>query len=159
MQFEHTHRVRLITALLAIAGSAALATGLFVAVLTMTRTPANHSRINLPFGGGVYVGGDTCFTCHGDEDLDWSLTLEPQPAAAPIANPHVVAADVSAHVVIPHMEFANTNVLPENSGSRQQYIIETEDDQGALPEGMNRTALKPSLSVRLRRESSAITAV
>ncbi|MCC6804232.1 MAG: hypothetical protein IT319_15225 [Anaerolineae bacterium] len=159
MQFEHAHRVRLITALLAIAGSAALATGLFVAALTMTRTPANHSGINLPFGGGVYVGGNTCFTCHGDEDPDWLLTLEPQPAAAPMANPHVVAADASAHVVIPHVEFADTNILPENNSSRQQYIIETEDDHGALPEGMNREALKPSLTVRLRRASSAITAV
>lgn len=159
MQDRNARRSRLITALLAIAGSVALAAGVFVAVLTMTRTPANHSGINMPFGGGVYVGGGTCFTCHQDEDPDWSLTLDLQSAAAPMANPQVVAADVSAHEVMPHLEFADTVVLPENNESRQQYIIKTEDDQAFLPGQTNTVALKPSQTVKLRRSSSAVTAV
>lgn len=149
----------MITALLAIAGSVALAVGLFVAVLTMTRTPANHSGINMPFGGGVYVGGGTCFTCHQDENPDWSLTLDLQSAAVPLVNPQVVAADMSAGEVMPHLEFADAVVLPDNSENKQQYIIKTEDDQESLSEQTGKTALKPSQTVRLRRNSSTITAV
>ena len=159
MQAGNARRGRLITALLAIAGSVALAAGLFVAVLTMTRTPTNHSGINLPFGGGVYVGGDTCFTCHQDDDLDWSLTLDLQLAAAPLANPQVVAADGDVHAVMPHLGFADMAVLPDNSEDKQQYIIKTEDDQTFLPRQMDTSALKPTRTAHLRRESSAITAV
>ena len=64
--------------LLAVIGSVAVAAGLFVAVLTMTRTPANHRGINRP-AGTIYVGANTCFTCHKDQDHDWSQMLNAQP--------------------------------------------------------------------------------
>jgi hypothetical protein len=104
----------------------------------------------MPLGGGVYVGGDTCFTCHQDQDPDWSLTLDLQPAAAPMANPQIVAADMSAREVMPHLELADTAVLPGDGKSKQQYIIETEDDQVFLPGHLSKAVLKPTQTTRLR---------
>lgn len=151
MSLIHRRRGKFIPALLAIIGSAALAVGVFVAVNTVTRTPADHRGINLPFGGAVYVGEDTCFTCHRDENPNWSLTLDLQPAAAPMANPQVVAEGVNAREVVPHLEVGGVAALPTEGNAAQQYIIETEDDQSSLPGLSLLMVLNPHPASRLRR--------
>lgn len=151
-------RVKLIPALLALVGSVALAAGLFVAVITMTRTPADHQGINMPLGGAVYVGDDTCFTCHKDQNPDWSLTLDAQPAAAPMANPQVIAVDINVREAVPHLELNATAALPADSKDKQQYIIETEDDHVSLPRLMDTAAVKPMRATLAHRQIPAIIA-
>lgn len=151
MSLIHRRMGKLIPTLLAVIGSAALAVGVFVAVNSVTRTPADHRGINMPFGGAVYVGEDTCFTCHRDENPDWSLTLDLQQAVAPMANPQVVTAGVNASEIVPHLDIGGLAALPTEGDAQQQYIIETEDDQSSLPGLSLLTVLYPHPANRLRR--------
>ncbi|MEO8392753.1 MAG: hypothetical protein ABI700_07155 [Chloroflexota bacterium] len=132
------HRLaKLVPALLTVIGSIALASGLFVAVITMTRTPANHRGIGLSNYGAIYVGADTCYTCHKDQPHDWLLELNAQPATSPVANPQAAVVDVRIHDALPQPEMksaTSANVLADQVGQiSQHYIIATESDPALLP--------------------------
>ncbi len=94
--------------LLSIIGSVALASGLFVAVLTITRAPANHEGIHSPVNGAIYVGDETCYSCHAGETPDWSLKLDAQQAvASPVANPQIALTDVNVHAELQRRPLAS----------------------------------------------------
>ncbi len=171
---------RLVPMTLAVIGSLALTFGVFVAVLTMTRTPANHPGINLPLQGAIYVGDDTCYTCHADRDEDWSQMLFSQPVASPVANPQASVIDVNVHEGVPQVgidsgesaEVKDDDAQFADSPDRQHYVIATENvsahspgtvapklEQRDAPDGANKCAachtIKPTVAaVRLRRGNS-----
>jgi hypothetical protein len=133
---------RWLPALLALVGSLALASGLFVAVITMTRTPANHAGVGLTARGAVYVGGDnTCFTCHGDSDPAWAPASQPVPASHPSAVGTAGTAsglvEVSARVQVPRVggeSITNVAVMGALSDTtRPDYVIATENDRAPAP--------------------------
>ena len=135
------HIARSIPVLLTIIGSMALAAGLFVAVLTITRTPANHEGIHPPVNGAIYIGDETCYSCHNGQPPDWSLTLDAQQAvASPVANPQIVTTDVNIHAELqrPRPAADPTESVSRLEGdsdqNRQRYVITTETD-AVLPPG------------------------
>jgi hypothetical protein len=112
-------------------GSLAFASGLFVAVLTMTRTYDDDRGISQPRHGVIYVGADTCFTCHKDQTHDWSLLVDSQPVASPVTNPQAALVDVAANESIPHLDLGSTVPILEAAAqpSDPHYVITTENDQ------------------------------
>ncbi len=122
---------------LSVVGSIALAAGVYVAVITMTRTPANHRGIGLPLHGAVYVGADTCFTCHENGNPDWSLMLDTEPVTSPVANPQGGLVDVSAHAQPPLVGGAATTSVAiigaASAAVNQHYVVATENDHLRLP--------------------------
>ncbi len=143
------HIARSIQVLLTIIGSVALASGLFVAVLTITRTPANHEGIHPPVNGAIYVGNETCYSCHAGQAPDWSLKLDAQQAvASPVANPQIALTDVDIHAELQRHPLANdatesVSVLGDDPDrNSQRYVITTEIDP-VLPPGHETDATIP----------------
>lgn len=135
------HIARSIPLLLTLFGSVALASGLFVAVLTITRAPANHEGIHPPINGAIYVGDETCYSCHAGEEPEWSLQLDARQAvASPVANPQIALTDVNVHAELQHRPAAgdateSVSVLEDDSERGfQRYVITTENDP-VLPPG------------------------
>ncbi len=126
--------------LLSIIGSVALVAGLFVAVLTITRAPANHAGIYPPVNGAIYVGDKTCYNCHTGQTPEWSLKLDAQQAiASPVANPQIALTDVNVHAELQHPGSADATesvtVLDDDvDRSARRYVITTEIDP-VLPPG------------------------
>lgn len=142
MQVRKGRLGKWIPALLTVVGSLALASGVFVAVITMTRTPANHRGIGLSPHNAVYVGADTCFTCHEAGNPDWSQMLPSEP----IIDPQAGLVDVSARTQIPRAGGAaaqHVDIIGAMSdGVSQNYVIATESDQIRLP-GQRHPAVEP----------------
>ncbi len=149
MFWRTKHLARSIQILLTVIGSVALASGLFVAVLTITRTPANHEGIDPPLSGAIYVGDDTCYSCHAGQDPDWSLKLDAQQAvASPVANPQIALTDVDVHAELQRRPLASeatesVGVLGDDPDrNTQRYVITTETDP-VLPPGHETDATIP----------------
>lgn len=119
--------------LLAVIGSTAFAVGIYVAVMTMIHAPLNRSEVVPASRGAVYVGGSTCFTCHDDQALDWSLALDAQTAATPMANPQqVAAADVSVRETTRRTAGGVAGELPASGDMlHHPYVIATEAEHPA----------------------------
>ncbi len=115
--------------LLTLVGSVAVAAGLFVAVLTMTRTPVDHRGIGL--SGTVYVGESTCFTCHKDQTHNWSQMLSLDLITNPLANPQSGVQDVSVRTEVAPLLVGGGNTVEaapsEDWDAGQHYVIATED--------------------------------
>lgn len=134
-----THRLsKWVPMLLTLVGSLALASGLFVAVLTVTRTPAKHDGVGLTARGAVYVGGggDTCFTCHSENDPVWSIASQPVPASHPATGAASGLVEVSARVQAPRIggePITNVQVIGTSSDTvMPYYVIATENDSPSV---------------------------
>jgi hypothetical protein len=119
--------------------------GVYVAVMTMIHAPVHQREVSFPLRGAVYVGGNACFTCHEDQNSDWSLVLNTQPAAAPMANPAVAMADVSVPVAESRADTgATTAEIPAARDMlNQPYVIATEDDHVSFSGGHEMTPTDP----------------
>lgn len=137
MQARRRHWNKWIPLLLTAVGSTALAAGLFVAVLTVTRAPANHRGIGLPMHGAIYVGAETCFTCHEDGSPDWTLKQDSEAVTAPVAATPGGLVEVSAHAQPPQVSgvtITSVTILgAANTAVDQHYIVATESDPLRLP--------------------------
>lgn len=115
--------------LLTFVGSSAVAAGLFVAVLTMTRTPADHEGIELP--GTMYVGANTCFTCHKDQEHNWSEMLSAELITSPLANPQSAVLDVNVRTEVAPLIIGGTTASESapfaDWRESQSYIIAVDD--------------------------------
>lgn len=143
MPLKYAHQSKTIPALLAVAGSVALALGIFFGVMSMTRASAGYHGGSLPLGGKAYVGGDTCFTCHADQPRNWSLLLETQPVTAPMTLPQVGAAASQIREV--HLDPGAVAAFPQPG---MDYVIKTERDQASLSGTLSQ---KPVLGKSLRQ--------
>ena len=126
---------------LGVVGSFALLIGIFVAVLSIPRVvAAGHPGSNLPTQGALYVGTNTCFTCHRNRPLDWSLTLYTQIVVNAPEKPKAVVNLKSAK----HVQQIDANAMVEaytstdettlwQNPSHQFYVIKTEDGHVLLP--------------------------
>lgn len=118
-------------------GSLALVSGLLVAVLTMTRTTEDDRGIQEPRHGVIYIGANTCFTCHKDQDHNWALLDNAQTIAHTVTPP----VDVALNQSIPQL--APVPILEAaTQPSAQNYIIATENDQVRRAEQWNVDHLK-----------------
>jgi cytochrome c553 len=120
---------------LAVIGSIALLVGIFVAVLSIPRVvSAVHPSSNLPLQGALYIGTNTCFTCHGDKPLDWSATLYAQMVAVPSEKPQAIAnlkageqvQQIDAGEIVDAYTTQDEDRAKTNS-FQQNYVIQTED--------------------------------
>ncbi len=127
MQSQTNRAKQWIPLMLVFIGSLALASGLFVAVLTMTRTTNDDRGIQEPRHGVIYVGANTCFTCHKDQDHNWALLDNAQP----VAHPQIAPVDVTVSQTIPQLTPGSTVPVLEaaDQSTNPLYIITTENDQ------------------------------
>jgi hypothetical protein len=134
---------------LALTGGLVFFAGIFIAAFSMT-TPAAQQRINLPRHGAVYVGENTCYTCHEDEANDWSATLYAQTIVNPAVKPKVVLADRGAghenlQVRMDDLADAYTTAsafAPAGNPYVQHYVIQTEEGHIVRPRPWNATGLE-----------------
>ena len=154
MTFPSKHVVRWVPLTLAVTGGIALLVGIFVAVLSIPEVvSAGHPGSKLPMQGALYIGTNTCVTCHGDEPLDWSL-LYKQTVMNPAEKPHVIANLQSAEQ-IQQIDagdmvdaYTTTDEIPATDDMyHQNYVIKTEDGRLVLPQSKTD-------DVRLNDESS-----
>ncbi len=133
---------------LAVIGSVALLIGIFVAVLSIPRVvAAGHPGSNMPLQGAMYVGTNTCFTCHGDHPLDWSLPLYTQTVVDPSEKPEAVVNLKSDEQVqqmdageIVEAYTSGDEATPRQNPSHQYYVIQTEDGHVVHPSQLNADA-------------------
>lgn len=133
--FRHGHVASWFPMTLAVIGSIALLVGIFVAVLSIPRVvTAGHPSSNLPLQGALYIGTNTCFTCHGDKPLDWSAALYAQMVAVPSEKPQVIANLKAGEQVqqIDAGEIVDAYTTQDedrstNNSFQQNYVIQTED--------------------------------
>ncbi len=135
------HAVSWFPTTLAVMGSLALLVGIFVAVLSIPEVvAAGHPGSNMPSQGALYVGTNTCFTCHGDRPLDWSLTLYTQIVVAPSEQPQAVTnlkqgdhvQQIDANDMVDAYTTTNEGQSTGNS-FHQYYVIKTEDGHILTP--------------------------
>jgi cytochrome c553 len=122
--------------ILVVIGSLALVTGSFVAIMTVTRTTASVHGTDTPFQGAVYVGANTCFTCHGDQGPDWSPKPSAQAVLIPPANPRAIVVNIvksNGQVAIQGAASAYTTEDVYDSSGDQRYVITTEEGYAFLP--------------------------
>jgi len=133
---------------LAVTGSIALLIGIFVAVLSIPRVvAAGHPGSNMPLQGAMYVGTNTCFTCHGDHPLDWSLSLYAQSIVDPSEKPQAVVdlksdehvQQMDAGEIVEAYTSSDEAALRQNP-SHQFYVIKTEDGHVVHPSQLNADA-------------------
>ncbi len=126
---------------LAVTGSFALLIGIFVAVLSIPRVvAAGHPGSNMPLQGALYVGTNTCFTCHDDQPLDWSLPLYAQTVVDPSEKPQAVVnlksgeqvQQMDAGEIVEAYTSSDEATLKQNP-SHQYYVIQTEDGHVVHP--------------------------
>ncbi len=132
---RHGHVASWFPMTLAVIGSIALLVGIFVAVLSIPRVVAAvHPSSNLPLQGALYIGTNTCFTCHGDKPLDWSATLYAQMVAVPSEKPQAIAnlkageqvQQIDASEIVDAYTTQDEDQAKHNS-FQQNYVIQTED--------------------------------
>ncbi len=135
---------------LAVTGSFALLIGIFVAVLSIPRVvAAGHPGSNMPLQGALYVGTNTCFTCHGDHPLDWSLPLYAQTVLDPFEKPQAVVnlksgeqvQQMDADEIVEAYTSSDETTLRQNP-SHQYYVIQTEDGHVVHPSQQNMDAMQ-----------------
>ena len=127
---------------LVVAGSFVLLIGIFVAVLSIPEVVAKgHPVVNMPLQGALYVGINTCFTCHGDRPLDWSTTLYTQkvvnPAEKPVAVANLIPGEHIQQIDANEMveAYTTTDEIQQRENSFHQfYVIKTEDGRVLLPD-------------------------
>ncbi len=140
---------------LALTGSLALLIGIFVAVLSIPEVVAGgHLGGNVLMPGALYVGTNTCFTCHGDQPLDWSLTLYAQTVVDPLQKPMVMTnlgADDEIRVVdVGDMVEAYTTedqLTTDHNLFGQYYVIQTEDGHTVFPKQQYEDEAEPGNSL------------
>jgi hypothetical protein len=137
MKLFSSHMARWLPVILVIAGSLAMAAGIF-STSALAVSPAD---INLPTHAAVYVGAGTCYTCHTDDFGGWSVPVDLQALADAAAKPKQVVADVAAREEVEHVdvdEYADACLSLSNSvqltdaGSRQ-YVVKTDKGESLLP--------------------------
>ncbi len=131
---------------LAVTGSFALLVGIFVAVLSIPEVvAAGHPTVKVPSQqGAMYIGTNTCFTCHGERPWDWSLTLYTQtivdapekPMAVANLKPGVQVQQINTDEMVEAYTTAD-NVGARQDPTRQYYVIKTEDGHILLPSQKN----------------------
>lgn len=135
---------------LALTGSFALLVGIFVAVLSIPRVVGTgHPASNMPLQGALYVGTNTCFTCHGDRPLDWSLTLYAQTVVDPSEKPQVIVnlksgdqiQQMDAGEIVEAYTSADEATLRQTP-THQYYVIKTEDGHVVHPSQQNADGLQ-----------------
>jgi hypothetical protein len=82
-------RIQLYLSLIGCVLSLAGALLLFVELVPMLATWQQEAQ--LAPDNAVYVGADTCFTCHEDAQLGWSTPLHVRAIEDVVVNPHAVA--------------------------------------------------------------------
>ncbi|MBI1259425.1 MAG: hypothetical protein GC204_18310 [Chloroflexi bacterium] len=129
------HKIKWLPLLLTFIGSAAVASGLFVAVFTMTRAPAAHEGIRVP--NMIYVGANTCYTCHKDQDHNWSQMINAQEIARPLENPQSRTLEVNLKTeTVPLLMGASgvsDDVPRADWRESQHYVIATEEGSLIVP--------------------------
>jgi hypothetical protein len=127
---------------LAIAGALTLAIG---AVLIATDTAASPSAIepgdDQTGQNAVYVGSNTCFTCHPNEILHWDAAIHTAVIQDPVVNPAAALADFNSGAAIRQLEIngetraytAQDIAFIMNGEDRQRYVMRTEDGFALLP--------------------------
>ncbi len=81
----------------------------------------------------VYVGTDTCFTCHADQQDQWANPLNPRAINASVVNPHVLAGNLSADSALPvgsnldtlavrAFDVSHGNLFPNTYHFADQYL-------------------------------------
>ena len=121
--------------LLTFIGSAAVASGLFVALFTATRAPVAHDGIRMP--AMIYVGANTCYTCHEDQDHNWSQMINTQQIAQPLANPQSAMLEVNLKTETAPLLMGALgvfdDVLRADWLESQHYVIATEEGSVVVP--------------------------
>lgn len=126
--------------LLAIAGALTLAFGAVLLATDAVASPFALDRADSAHGDAVYVGSNTCFTCHPNEvDLHWDADVHTAVIQDPVVNP--VAADFSTGADVRQLEISGEtraytaqDIAFIMSGTdRQRYVMRTEDGFTLLP--------------------------
>jgi hypothetical protein len=126
---------------LAVFGTFALIAGVLLAISSMTIPPTEPGSPHLPLHGAVYVGANTCYTCHSDKSHDWSLTSYAQTIVNPLAKPEIVAPNLKStdreiqQIVVGDLADAYTTEATHRLAGRPylHYIIRTDDGHTVLP--------------------------
>jgi len=129
-------KAKWIPMLLAVIGSIAVTAGLFVAVLTMTRTSADDPDIRP--ADTVYVGANACFTCHKDRDHNWSQMLNAERITNPVATSQSAVLDVNLRAetasLIVSGVVASENAPIEDWRWNERYVIAMDDGNVVVPQ-------------------------
>jgi cytochrome c553 len=126
------HKALWLPMLLGVTGGVALLAGIFVAVTTPMKELRSPS---LPLHGAIYVGANTCYTCHNDESGGGSLARSPQVFDNPlpvVARPQT--GDEVQQINMDDMAYT-TEEFPAQVGSSnpQRYVLRTEGGHTLLP--------------------------
>lgn len=144
---------------MAVTGSLTLLAGLVVVALSIT-VPAKINVRTSSLNEAVYVGANTCYTCHNDQPDGWSETLSPRlmrnSVIAPRTDiPILQTGQASEQIILNVLAKAYTsNALESTNQSEnlQHYVIQTEAGDVLLgtrwtdfPNPPERTSASPDL--------------
>jgi cytochrome c553 len=124
--------------LLTIVGAVAILAGALIVVSSMTLGTPAYQTDDPSHESIVYIGTNTCFTCHSDTHRDGWHALHPQVIQNPVANPQVILADFSATQAVRQIDAGSeTRAFTADDvtygGPSQRYIMKTEDGYAVLP--------------------------
>ncbi len=127
--------------LLAILGIMALIAGVLIIVSTVTVAAPADSIATVTPENIVYVGTNTCLTCHSDSHNDGWHALHSQVIQNSVVTPQAVLADFSAAQAVrqintgseTHAYTARDVTYTVSSDSGSHYIMKTDDGNAVLP--------------------------
>lgn len=135
MNLRNSHRVQWLPITLAVVGSITLAVGIWVALVTIAKSPSSLHAAGLSFQRAIYVGSNTCFTCHSQQQQEWSLMRYDNPIGDPIAR-SIVWDTAMRRIAVNGSANAYTKDGENQASSQvysQRYIIKTEYGHVLLP--------------------------
>lgn len=142
MKLRHGRIAKWFPITLATTGSLALIAGVFVAFFSVIVSTDDQGSPNVPVHGAVYVGANTCYTCHSEESQDWSLSLHTQLIVNTVVKPAIITKQSSIAAVrqidLGDMTDPYTPGSTTNPNS-QRYIIITETGHTLLNGQWNTT--------------------
>lgn len=130
MTLQRRRRINWIISLLVAVGCLALVSGIAMAVSSVTFTINSPLSLNVSRHKAVYVGANTCYTCHKDNTRETSLSPHTQTNVKPVA----VEAEFEALVAVPQQQFdtiakaytTQAEASPSASLNTQDYVVRTE---------------------------------
>ncbi|MEZ4670580.1 MAG: hypothetical protein R3E39_21950 [Anaerolineae bacterium] len=125
------HKIRWIPPLLIATGSLALVTGVIIAIFSIQVMGNNRQELDIAPHNAVYIGANTCYTCHSNGTPDWSPVLNPQTLVMPLAVvTNYEPRQDERQIIINDLADAYTiddSLIPATDPFPQRYVIQTEE--------------------------------